>query len=357
MDLVSLLRRRLNMLGFVQVVRSGELAARRGKGAGGAEVGGDQRRSDEPLQLSASDRMTLVSGEVAEIGDAGTGRIAVTANIMGLAGATPALPAFYSEIQLQRRRLRDRSLARFLNIFDHRALSFFYRAFRKYNWLVAFERETPAGTDAISRTMLALAGFATPASRDRLAFDDIALVPLAHHLGDMRRTAASLQLVLRRITGLDVRIVEAVPTWMPLPADAQSRLAAGQFARLGGNDPATGLGYSDAAIIGTAIIDIQHHFIVEIGPLRHVELLRFCAPDGPTRIVGETCLLFAGMAYRPGLRLSIAASDIPPLQLGVMAAPAYLGRTSWLGNSGAEVRFDCVIPVAPALDSATSLAL
>lgn len=354
MKLLELLKRRTDALSLPQVARTIELVARRKQPH--AEIGGDLPPGEEPLHFIASDRMTLVSSDIAAIEPAGgksrREAVVVTANVMGLAGATPALPSFYSETQLQRRRLRDPSLAGFLNIFDHRALSFFYRVFRKYNRLVAFEREGVPGTDTTSRTMLALAGFATPASRDRLSFDDIGLAKLAHHLGNVRRTVAGLTQVLRQLTGFDLRIVEATPTWMALPADEQTRLGhpvRARFARLGGTDPATGLGYDDAAMVGAAVLDIQHHYTIEIGPLSHAELLHFCSAQGPLAMIAEACLLFTGIAYRPGLRLAIDAADIPPLRLGSAAQPAWLGRTTWMGNLGPSPRTDCVIPIDPSV--------
>jgi len=344
--LAALLARCVDALGLVQAVRLAELVAGRTPQGTRAEVGCDLRLSEEPAHFSASDRMMLVSSDVAAIAHDGT-RFEITTNVMGLAGATPALPAFYSETQLQRRRLKDWSLARFLNIFDHRALSFFYRAFRKHHALVAFEREARSGDDAVTRSLLALSGFATAASRDRLPFEDIALAPLAHHLGNRRRTAAGLELVLRHITGIDLSIVEAVPVWMALPTDAQSRLGT-LSARLGGSDPATELGHPDAALLGASVLDIQHHYIIAAGPLSHAALLRFCTPNGPADTIAHACTLFTGLAYRPSIRLRIASRDIPPLQLGAPAAPAYLGRTTWMGANDEAIRDDCVIAISPA---------
>lgn len=351
MSAVANLQRRVASVGLAQAVRVIEAAARRGRTGAAAEIGGDTTLAEEPLHFVASDRMALTASDLAEIGEPHPGSpIRVTANVLGLAGTTPALPPYYSEMQLQRRRLRDRSFASFLNIFDHRALSFFYRIFRKYSWLVSFEREAVVGDDAVSRAMLALAGLGTPGSRTRLGVDDAALVPLAARLGDQRRSAASVATVLREMTGLDLRVVEAEPMWMALPAEEQTRLGArpiGRFAQLGGTDAATGLGILDAAIIGTTVLDIQHHYAVEIGPLAYAELLSFCRDDGRRRLVGEACLLAAGFEHQPLIRLGIRAGDIPPLQLGNADAPAVLGRTGWLGSPGVATRVmsDCVISI------------
>jgi type VI secretion system protein ImpH len=346
---IDRLRKRVAATGLAQAARLIELAARRGTaGRHKGGIGGDTPPTEEPLRFVASDRMMLPANDLADIGEEGSGPIRVTANVMGLAGATPALPPFYSEVQLQRRRLRDRSFASFLNVFDHRALSFFYRVFAKYNWLVAYEAEERAGDDPVTSALLALAGIGTPGSRDRLSFDDGVLVPLAARLSDTRRSAAGLETALRHVTGLPLRVAQAEPTWMALPPSEQSRL--GGFAgaaRLGGED-AAGLGYADAAVIGAAVLDVQHHFAVEIGPLGYDQLLDFCHQGAGIRMVSDVCRLAAGIEHRPVVRLAIAAGDIPPLRLAAPETPAYLGRTTWLGEIGTPDRIvtDCAIPLA-----------
>ena len=348
MSAIDRLRRRVATTGLSQAARLIEQAVRRSRGGGGAGgIGGDTPPAEEPLRFVASDRMTLPASDLAEIGEEGSGPIRVTANVLGLAGATPALPPFYSEVQLQRRRLRDRSFASFLNVFDHRALSFFYRVFAKYNWLVAFERGERAGDDPVTGALLAIGGLGTPASRNRLSFDDGVLVPLAAGLADARRSAAGLETALRHVTGLPLRIAEAEATWMALPPSEQSRLGALGGARLGGED-AAGLGFADAAVIGSAVLDVQHHFAVEIGPLAYPQLLEFCHQGAAIRMVSDVCRLAAGIEHRPVVRLAIAAGDVPPLRLAAPDTPAYLGRTTWLGALGDPARTvtDCAIPLA-----------
>ncbi len=46
--------------------------------------------------------------------------------------AAGVLPHHYTELVIRRLQLRDTSLRDFLDVFHHRALSFFYRAWKKY---------------------------------------------------------------------------------------------------------------------------------------------------------------------------------------------------------------------------------
>ncbi|MBA2920547.1 type VI secretion system baseplate subunit TssG [Sphingomonas sp. MAH-20] len=304
-----------------------------------AEVGRDAYPGEEPIRFLASDRMALAANDVVDA-DARGEQFALTVNVLGLAGATPALPPVYSELQLQRRRLRDFAFARFLNLFDHRALSFFYRIARKFAWPLLAERAGKGQPDPVASALISVAGLSTEGVRARLDLSDAALVPLVPHLADARRSAASVETVLRHLTGLPLRVVQACPVWMAVPETEQSRLSGigSQSAQLGGRW---------SAMIGAAVLDVQHHYIVEIGPVSYAQIQAFCGGSEARRVVSQLCVLAAGLEHRPSIRLLIRAGDIPPLRLGDDSAPALLGWTSWTGAPEGEngIVADCVIPI------------
>lgn len=331
---------------FVQAVRQVELAARvRGRGHG---VGEDRVPADEPVRFVASDRMAMPIGDVADIVPEANGRARIVANILGLVGASAVLPSYYSEVQLRRRRLRDLSMADFYNIFDHRALSFFYRAARKYHWLIGHER-VGGGAEPVTDALLAYGGLPTAASRDRLRFGDGVLAPLAGHLGDGRRSAASLAIVLRHATGLDLSVREAVPTWLDLPVGEQTRLGGigrGHCARLGD----AGDGDTGAAIVGAAMLDVQHHYEIEVGPLDRASFASFVEGGEMLARLEDACRLMTGVAHRARLRLLIRRDEAPPMRLG---GTSRLSRTTWLGVlfERSEVLRDCTIPLGAEIRS------
>lgn len=312
-------------------------------------VGTDTIPQDETVRFIASQRMGLPYGDLQDITQEDE-RARVTANILGMAGRSAALPSPYSELQLERRRARDNSFADFLNLFDHRALSFFYRAEEKYRWPLMVERTGTGDKDPIGNLMLALSGMDLRGESGRLDIPENRLIPLTVHLSDTRRSARSVETVLQVATGLDLRVVEAQPAWMEVPPGEQSRLGdavLGQFNQLGVPEDLPPGEAGSAAMVGAAVLDVQHHFLIELGPLPYDQFRAFCAETRFRRLVSQLAALAAGLDQRPSLRLRIGADDVPPMRLGDDEFPAMLGWTTWLGEfeSDAEVLDDCVIPI------------
>jgi type VI secretion system protein ImpH len=349
--------RRASVTGLSQGARILEAIARRNRPSKAERVprvGEDMPLSEEPFHFVASDRMHIPVGDLAAVDLPVGGAPQVVANVLGLVGATPSLPVYYSELQLQRRRARDRTMAEFYNVFDHRALSFFYRADVKYNWLLGYESEGQTAGDPVSSALLALEGFAAPSTRDRLSFPEALLVPLAGRLSDRRRPAGAIEATLRLVTGLPLSVRQAVPTWLPVPEAEQTRIggpATRRFARLGGSMDGDVEGRPDsepdAAMLGTAVLDVQHHYEIEGAPMSYETFLS-CVKGGELlQTIRDVCRVATGIEQRPTLRLRIARDALPPLTLGNPEAPAVLGRTTWIGSVADRepVLDDCVMPI------------
>mgnify|MGYP002079494368 CR=1 FL=1 len=346
MSLLTRLAASLKRATLVQAARVAEAAAwREGRGR---EIGRGALPQEEPLRVSASERMGLVANDLAAVEVDGQ-QARITANVMGLAGATPALPPPYSEIQLQRRRARDSALSQFFAIFDHRSLSFFYRIAQKFRWPLLAERAGRGEADPVGDFVLALAGFGDAGTRRRLDIADASLITLSAHLADSRRSAASVEAVLRGLTGLPLRVTEAEPVWMAGPTSEQTRIGGplGQFTQLGDDPGDSTIGMGQAAMIGASVLDIQHHYGIEIGPLSHRALQEFCCRPNSRRIVSQLAALTAGIEQRGAIRLLIAHAEIPGLRLGDAATPALLGWTTWLGPPEGPhgIARDCVMPM------------
>ncbi len=67
---------------------------------------------------------------------------------LGLFGPSGSLPDHYTSLVIQRLRQHDFALRDFLDLFNHRTISLFYRAWEKYRFTIAYERPHRAAGDA-----------------------------------------------------------------------------------------------------------------------------------------------------------------------------------------------------------------
>ncbi len=97
-------------------------------------------------------------------------------NFMGLTGPAGVLPRHYSQLILDREREGAAALVDFLDRFNHRLISLFYRAWEKYRAAINIEQcryaESPADLDLFTFAMFSLVGLGTDGQRGRMALGD-----------------------------------------------------------------------------------------------------------------------------------------------------------------------------------------
>ena len=248
-------------------------------------------------------------------------RALVIATFMGLYGVDSPLPVyFYKEIATETPEtfpLRD-----FLDIFNHRLYSLFYRAWKKYR--PAFHFKSP-GSDVYSQRALCLSGLGTGNTLDSGIVPDIKLAAFAGILSSRIRHAQGLQLLLAHFfEGIDVRIVEHVPRWVLIP----HKPMIGQ-----GNATPSVLGQT--ATIGDRIYDVSGKFRIVLGPLSLTQHLSFLPEKAFARRLHYLVRLYAPdhLDYDVELRLNV--EEIPPLKLG--SREETLGQATWLGRPKGDI--------------------
>ena len=106
---------------------------------------------------------------------------------MGLTGPLGVMPAAYTELLIERVRAKDTAGREFLDIFNHRMISLFYRAWEKYFFPREYEG---ADRDVVSRHLLDLVGLGTSALQNRQDLPDDALIFYSGILAQHPRSAA-----------------------------------------------------------------------------------------------------------------------------------------------------------------------
>ena len=144
-----------------------------------ARLGEGRRGGDEPVRLAQPPELAFPPGDIAGL-DTPPGRPPrLRTHLMGLFGPHGPLPLHLTVRARERaRREQDTTLADFCDVFHHRMLAFFYRAWAAARPVVAQDRP---GDDRFAHRVGALAGLAHPAFADRHALPDrFALYGVSH---------------------------------------------------------------------------------------------------------------------------------------------------------------------------------
>jgi type VI secretion system protein ImpH len=249
---------------------------------------------------------------------------------LGLTGPMGALPSHYSETLISRKRLRDSAMIDFYDLFNHRTVSLFYRAWAKYRLPIAFEAAAKPLGDSISQFLLAIIGLGSASLRNRQSIGDSALVRHAGHLSKRVRSAIGLRQMLEEEFGLPVVIQELQGGWIAIDPNDQTKLPEvlspkGSFAQLG-----------LSTIVGQSIWDCQNRFRVRIGPLTLQQFRTFFESHGLREKFIDLTRFYVGPGQDFDLRLVLKRDQVPSTQLGETANQSRLGQTTWLLAGSAQ---------------------
>lgn len=272
----------------------------------------------------------------------------MTIAFMGLTGPLGVLPRYYTELIMEQMRHQDRALLDFFDIFTHRLVSLFYRAWEKYQVVVSFEgaKLHKKKTDRVEHHLLALMGLGTKGLVGQLSFPSQALLGYTGLLALRTRSAQALCQVLSHYFGVLTNVKQFVGQWVALAQEDQARL----------NGPKRNLVLGQTAMAGSHIWDQQARFQVELGPLGLSRFVQFLPSGKIFQALIQLVKFFAGLHLQFDIRLLLKAEEVPYCRLGAQAAcPPQLGWTTWLKcqeftQETVEVVFDGdLAPSSPSL--------
>jgi type VI secretion system protein ImpH len=288
-------------------------------------VGRDSLPSNEAVRFRSLLSLTFPPSAVQDIarpeGENGLARMIVA--FMGLTGPMGVLPRHYTELLLERVRRKDTTLRDFLDIFNHRMISLFYRAWEKYRFPIAYERSRAQrnGYDPFSECLFHFVGMGTQGLRGRLETGDEVLLHYGGLLVQQPHSASALEAVLRDYFEVPVKIEQFVGAWL--------RVSDEYRARLGGDDCNSQIGTS--ALLGSKFWDQQSSFRIRIGPLKF-ERFRDLLPSGRAfKSLVQLTRLMSGAVDDFSCQLVLKAAEVPKCELRKPDSNAFrLGWSSWL---------------------------
>jgi type VI secretion system protein ImpH len=235
----------------------------------------------------------------------------------GLLGPNGPLPLHITEYVRDRsRNSRDPTLERFLDLFHHRMLALFYRAWASAQPTVSLDRPS---SDRFGDYVGSLLGIGMPAMQNRDAMPDLAKRHYAGHLACQSRHADGLRAMLADFFKLPVRLDECVGQWLRLPEESQCRL---------GESPQTGtLGIN--AVAGAEVWETQVKFRIVFGPVDLAHYRRLLPGGDSLQRLVDMVRSYAGDQLDWELQIVLRADAVPPPRLG---EGGQLGWSTWLAS-------------------------
>ncbi|MCX8958678.1 type VI secretion system baseplate subunit TssG [Erwinia psidii] len=271
--------------------------------------------SQEKYRIGQSATMIFSPREIARI-DSEEDKTKLQLFGLGVWGPQGAMPLYISEQIYSRAELHDQTMVDFLDIFHHRALSLFYRA-----WFVAQDTASLDRTDdeRFSFYVASLAGM-DPKELDSKILPAHARLASSAHLIREARNPEGLLGALQYYFEVPARMEEFASQWIFLSPEDLSILGRSSGAMLLG----------DGAILGDTVQDRQHKFKLILGPLSLQQYMRFSPWGQDLPVLREWVRNFTGFEYAWDTQLMLAASEVPRATLG---GEHQLGYASWLERS------------------------
>lgn len=274
--------------------------------------------ADEPVRLGQDPDLAFAPTPLASFETRGALPPRLQVRLFGLLGPNGPLPLHLTEYARERlRHANDATLSRFLDIFHHRFLAMFYRAWAQAQPHVSRDRP---GEDHFAAEAAALLGMRLGSFHHRDTIPDVAKLFHAGALVRHVRNAEGLAVILQDFFTVPVQVEEFVAHWMVLGRNEQTALAR------------SGALLGAGAVIGRRVWDRQHKIRVQLGPLTLAEYESFLPGGTMLPKLVDWVRFYLSFELDWDVRLTLAMDDVPPLTLGRMGR---LGWTTWLGTRAA----------------------
>ena len=330
---------------FFAAVRALERLQPQKKAIGGEAAPADEIARFRPLLALSFPPSQIVGLEVASDERA---MPLLTITFFGLYGISGVMPTHYTQMMLdlvrdvrgpERRSLRD-----WLDLFNHRLTSLFYRAWEKYRFTIPYERGDAflREPDTFTLAIRSIMGFGSAGHQNRLQIrapglggaaaewhwaeepapsraladpamlakiDDLALMRYAGFFAQRPRNVQNLESLLADYFQLPVVVESFRGQWLAIAESSQTQL--GSFGTLGVD-----------AVAGERVWDVQSRFRVRLGPLTLDQFTELLPDPEPVRarkslyLAMQLARTYAGPELDFDLQLVLAAPEVPEVQLG-----------------------------------------
>jgi len=290
-------------------------------------IGSSISPGQDPVRFAQSPSLAFPPSTLERVQTKEGGAPRVFVNFFGLMGPNGPLPTHLTEYARERERhFGDRTISSFINVFNHRLLSFFFRAWAASRKSVDMDRPDE---QSFAIYVGSLFGLGLESLQNRDAVPDDAKLYFSGHLACQTRNAEGLEAILRDFFDIETEVQTFAGRWIDVPSDSLCKL---------GDSPETGsLGLT--TIVGSRLWDCQLSFRVRLGPMslekyermlpyERRELDEKNLPGGESfKRLRAWVLNYCGQHFFWDAQLVLKAAEAPDIALGKYGR---LGWTTWL---------------------------
>ncbi len=312
-------------------------------------VGRDTPPHDEPIRFGTNLSSSFPAAAIASIKMKGVGpaptadqsdrpSAKVKVNFLGLTGPQGVLPTHFNRLLIEQHRANDDRLAKFQDLFNHRLISLFYRAWEKYRFDIRYERsrEQSGGGegDPFTDGLLSLVGMGSAGLGGRLAIDDQALIYYGGHFSAGTRNADGLADLAADYVGVPVRIEQFQGQWLDVSQEDRSRLNSTSVSP----EPRNQLGINTT--LGTRIWHVESRFRVVLGPLSYQRFMRLIPEGSDFAPLRDLVRCYVGPQFDFDIQPILRADQVPACRLGQSTDMPRLGRNAFVRTQPFNTHFD-----------------
>ena len=285
-------------------------------------VGGTAQPREEVARFGAQLSMAFPPSaihDIVRIPDSGD-PVRMTVAFLALSGTQGILPFHYTERMIARKAARDNTLAEFLDLFNHRVVSLFYRAWEKHRPPVLLEEAAGSRVpDPITQYLFDLIGMGTHGLRGRMPVADESLLLYAGLIAQRPHSASALRAILRDYFSLPVEIEQCLGGWYTL-SDADRCYLAPEMER-------NQLG--EGAFLGDQVWDQQLRFRIRIGPVGLDRFIEFLPETPAMAKLVQLTRYIVGQTLMFDVQVFLQAEEVPYCRLDDEGFDA--PRLGWMG--------------------------
>lgn len=336
-DLRDRLRKEPYRFDFFQAIRVlrwlAETVPKSDPFAGRIAIGFDSAPSNEIVRCRSHLSHSFPQGSISEFKwpDEGDGPPEIITSFLGLTGPNGVLPRHYTQLLIDRVRDKDTTMRDFFDLFNHRVISHFYRAWEKYRLPVVYEQAFHARhdqrqrDDKITASLFSFIGLGSPSLRRRLELPDATFLYFAGHFAHKPRNAVSLAGMITDFFQVKTEVEQFVGQWLYLEADDRSSLDSGGLLANHNNQLGSNV------VVGQRVWGIENRFRIRLGPMKLSQFQQYVPTGEQLTRLAQFVRLYAGAEFDFDVQLVLHKDEVPMCELGGDSPdPARLGWNTWL---------------------------